>query len=440
MTISNISQLNTSNAIIKPEEEEQKVQIVNEYGGQEFLSLTSRFGGPITGMKLKDQNDVLSGNVENEINKLQSEQEQINNIIQANVNSSLPKAGGVSLAATVPVSSKTIGFVEYTGPSKNIKQTTDTTNILANFQADPTKDYDRQKKVFDATISTMVEWLDGYINNYDERVKEGLKAGEAEGKLSFLLRIRQSIENCDFPVGFAAQSMSVDANGNFRVVGGSYNWRYNKNEYLNTENAAYTNRGAEHDTDRKLLLNTDVFAFEPKYANEADAIAAINAKGSMEWTDIVDLIFSNEDTYIQYVSASLAAVFVHELVHSTHINNEAITYLSCEMVEDDLTKQIYSSNYSDEAKELASKWLLNGKKIDLDNLAYNAIGPNIRVPKDTGGYAIFNPSFGHNLTDIDSIAAHGHDENMAYSNYQNFSKNNTLEYDKKELLNFAVTA
>lgn len=430
MTSINTLKLN-NNIILNGEDEKQKeVKVLQESGGVELLGLTGRFGS-IVGMKLKNESDVYSGDVDKEINNLLNEKNQINEILKSNINASANNLGGIALASTVSAP-KSIGFVQYTGANTNLKAKTDTSAIMSCFTPDPRYAAAEQKKVFEAGVKVMADWLDNYISNYSTKVTQGLKNGESEAKLTFLLRIRKSIENCDFPVGFAQQSMTATPDGGFRVVGGSYNWGYIPGEYENLENKAYTNRSVEHDYNRKLLLNTDLYAFNRKYKTEAEAMAAFNRGESVS---VSDMIFSNDETFYKYAGASLAGTLIHELIHSTHVSNEAITYFSCEVFEDDFNNKPIGATYSPEIVAL-----MNANGINLSEITYSQLSPNISVPVDGGGVAIFNPGFGHNLTNTDSVAAHGHKENTAYSNYNDYSTGNTLADDKKELLNFAVVA
>lgn len=434
MTAINTSQLNNVNLILE-KQEEQQVEIIRRTEVVELLGMTStRFGGAIAGMKLKGETDVISGDVDKEINNLLSEKKQIDEILKSNINSSTNDLSDITLSNAV-ATAKTIGFIKYEGADTKLKSKTDTNSIISGFTADPRYEASEQFKVFESGIKVMTDWLDEYINNYSDRVTTGLKNGESEAKLSFLLRIRKAIENCDFPVGFAEREMKVTADGQFRVVGGSYSHAsYSKPEFLNEENKANTNIDVEHDFRRQILLNTDISAFQRKYKTEAEAMAAVNNGESVLWTDI---LHSNDEVYYKYTGASLATTLIHELIHSDRINNEAITYFSCEVFEDDFNNKLLDATFSPEILALAK-----ANNFDINSLTYSSreVSPRIQVPVDGGGFEPFQPSFGHNLTNVDSVAAHGHKENTAYPFYNAFSTGNTLADDKKELLNFVVTA
>ena len=183
-----------------------------------FPNLT-RFGGssniPTLVMTVEDDVNAIA----DEIDKAVNEEEQINSILKANTFATTFDLQETNLFSNSSNSTaKTIGFVEYTGSSHTINEKTDTTALMNCFTPDTSAgNVDVQTKVFESAVTIMTNWLDDNINNYEQRVAEGTANGEIEAKLSFLLRIRKAIENCDFPVGFAPQSGTAM---------GSYNWSY----------------------------------------------------------------------------------------------------------------------------------------------------------------------------------------------------------------------
>lgn len=393
-----------------------------------FPNLT-RFGGsskvPTLVMIVEDDVNAIVDKIDQAMN----EEEQISSILKANTFATTFDLQEINLFSKSSNSTaKTIGFVEYTGNSHTINAKTNTTALMNCFTPDTSAaNVDIQTKVFKSAVTTMTNWLDDYINNYDKRVAEGTANGEIEAKLSFLLRIRKAIENCSFPVGFAPQSGTAM---------GSYNWSYYVGEFLNPENEAFTNRGAEHDLNPKMLLRTDMFASDRKFKTEAEAMAAVDnasAGGAIDFS-VEDLIFANEDAYYQFKGVQLATVLIHEFVHSTHISNEAVTYFTCELMESDYYNESVYGNFSSKYLTKAQQLSINGSALDLTSIKYADMTTKI----DTGN-GIIAAAFGHSLRSIDKIAQHGHEMNKG-DLYTEMSKGNTTQACKKELLNFVYNA
>lgn len=393
-----------------------------------FPNLT-RFGGssnvPTLVMTVEDDVNAIA----DEIDKAVNEEEQINSILKANTLATTFDLQETNLFSKSSNSTgKTIGFVEYTGSSHTINKKTNTTALMNCFTPDTSSgNVDVQTKVFESAVTIMTNWLDDYINNYEQRVAEGTANGEIEAKLSFLLRIRKAIENCDFPVGFAPQSGTAM---------GSYNWSYYVGEFLNPEDETFTNRGAEHDLNPKMLLRTDMFASDRKFKTEAEAMAAIDnaSAGAAIDFSVEDLIFANEDAYYQFKGVHLATVLIHEFVHSTHISNEAVTYFTCELMESDYYNESVYANFSSEYLAKAQQLSIDGSTLDLTSIKY----ADMTTQVDTGD-GIIAAAFGHSLGSIDEIAQHGHEMNEG-DLYTEMSKGNTTQACKKELLNFVYNA
>ncbi len=428
-----------NNAVQNEVSENKKVEIIEQQGGTaiEFPNLTTRFGASTYVPTLVFTDDVISGNVENEIQKISNVQEQIETIVKANSQASvlnLSEANLFSTASTVS-SAKTISFTAYTGASTNYNEKTDISSAMDNFQPDITSSISEaeQKKIFQTGMQTLADWIDNYIANYNTVLEEGRARQDAETKISFLLEIRKAIENCDFPVGFAPQETNYDENGNATGMAlGCYQWGYIPGEYLNPQNTAYVDRGAEHDYNRSILLNTDYFAFQRQYTNEYDAVNAF-LNGNATYLDVA---FANDETYYKYTGACLAATLIHEFVHSTHISNEAVTYFICEVIEDDFANMQVGTTYSNNAVNA-----VNLLGINLNTMKYSDLYTPYTLTNKDGTSQVSYFSMGHNLGDINEIAAHGHQNNLAHTDtYTNMSGGNTVSYDKQELLNFVVNA
>ncbi len=435
--------------------------------GPSFLTVTNRFDFSQLGGVVYADEDVLSGDVQSEIEKLQTEEDQINALLQANTSAS---SDLVVASVSNTFQAKDIGFVSYeetlstlnstasVSSGKNISEKTDTTNILKSIQYSDNYNTEVQQKIIEGGIQLLVNWLDDYINNYDERVAEGKANGESEVKLSFLLRLRKSIENCDFPIGFGNDEYFQESSEDGYVVLGAYSSAYNTSYYLNPEDHANENVGALQQTNRSIIFNASVFMIDRPYTNETQLRNAIN-NGEFDYlfedditqADINEayaaMVLASDEVYYNFSSAYFASILAHELIHSTHITNEVVTYNTCEMIEDDFRDQIISANWSSSTQVAVDQIFMD---LNLNQLTYG----DIYLPTGDGGGLSF-----HDLEAYDedadpykdSVLEHGHEENMAYNEdtlredgtiaykgYANFTTGNTLEDDIKELLNFIV--
>lgn len=397
--------------------------------GPSFLSVTNRYDfSKLKGVVYAEPQ--YNNDITEEIEKAKNEEDKITQIIKENTANSTDIINSSSIYNTVKTfTAKNIGFESYveentlnsTTQNKKLNDTTDTSKLYANLQYSSKYDKTTQEKILKGGISTLVNWLDDYINNYDARVAEGKSRGDSEVKLSFLLRLRKAIENCDFPVGFGNDEYFENNSDENSVVLGAFSNQYYDNYYLNPEDNTNDAMGATPYLNKSLILNAGVYCIDRKYTSQDEVVKAINNGKSI---DLIDVYMSSDEFYYNYTSAYLASVLAHELIHSTHITNEAVTYNTCETIEDDFRNQVVSTNWTDTLKAIATA---NG--IDLSSMTYG----DAYLPTSNGGGLGF-----HDLGSIDSVAAHGHDENMAYDDYSLASTGNTLEDDKKELLNFYV--
>lgn len=397
--------------------------------GPSFLSVTNRYDfSKLKGVVYAEPQSRTA--ITDEIEKAQNEEDKITEIIRENTANSTDIINSSSIYNTTKTfTAKNIGFESYveekalnsTTQNKNLKKTTNTSKLYSNLQYSSKYNKTTQEKILKGGISTLINWLDDYINNYDARLAEGKARGDSEVKLSFLLRIRKAIENCDFPVGFGNDKYFEDNSDETGVVLGAFSNQYYDNYYLNPEDNTNDAMGATPYLNKSLILNAGVYCIDRKYTSQDAVVKAIN---NGESVSLIDVYMSSDEFYYNYASAYLASVLAHELIHSTHITNEAVTYNTCETIEDDFRNQVVSTNWTDALKAIATA---NG--IDLSSMTYG----DAYLPTSGGGGLGF-----HDLGDIDSVASHGHDENMAYEDYYSASTGKTLEDDKKELLNFYV--
>lgn len=305
-----------------------------------LLSITSRYNknALMDVERVMSEADVYDGSVEAEIDRIVNEADQISAVLKeyTNVfNSEQITSLEQTLRATT---AKTIGFVAYSGKSK-INSTTDTSTIKNSIVANS----ETEKQLISDSIDTMVEWLDDYINNYNVRIAEGNIAGDSEVKLSFLLEIRKAIENCDFEVGFGTvgDTGSEDFTSNDNTMGS-----YNPSMMIYGDGTP-----VGYDTyhlngpDRNILLNPDYFMPQRTYSNLDELKAAIQSGVSS--FKRVDLLVDDE-AYNNYCKTNLAVTLWHELIHSTHIYNEYVTYYATDAFEDDIANK-YIEGFSSES-------------------------------------------------------------------------------------------
>ena len=294
-----------------------------------LLSITSRYSknALMDVERVMNESDVYDGTVESEIDRILNEEEQISSILKDNTNIFNANSVDKMQQTLRSTTAKTIGFVEYTGKSK-INATTDTTSIKNCIVANN----DEERQLISDAIDTMVEWLDDYIANYNVRVAEGNRNGDSELKLSFLLEVRKAIENCDFNVGFGTVGNS--ASDNF-TPGDTTMGSYNPSMLIYSDGSS-----VGYDTyhlngpDRNILLNPDYFMPERKYTSLDELKAAVQANpgGSFALTDLL----VDDEAYNNYCKTNLAVTLWHELIHSTHIYNEYVTYYATDAYEDDI--------------------------------------------------------------------------------------------------------
>lgn len=315
----------------KKQDSELTVPETNTSNDAWLLSITARYNkDALTQVeRVMSTNEVIDGTVAAEIDKIIAEEDQINAVLKENTNAlNADKIDTLqqSLRATT---AKTIGFVKYTGKSK-INAKTDTASIKNSIVANNAA----EKKLIEDSIDVMCEWLDDYIANYNVRVAQGNMNGDSEVKLSFLLEARKSIENCDFKVGFG--TVGTGQNDNFTpddTTMGSYNpsmLMYNNGTLVGYD--TYHLNGP----DRNILLNPSYFMPDRKYSNVDEIKAAIQA-GTTSFNP-VDLLV-DEAAYNNYCKTNLAATLWHELIHSTHIYNEYVTYFATDAYEDDIANK-----------------------------------------------------------------------------------------------------
>lgn len=375
---------------------------------QYFLSITSRFAlkeDALLHVEKVDTSDVISGKVSEEIANIEAQQNQINSILKANTSASLNSVLNDDTEVDTGITNETdsteeegpsfeeiiagakkIEFVEYTGGTQ-IKANTDTTNILNNIQYAN----DDEKAVVEGAIDLLVTWLDDYIANYDQKVSEGQKNNESELKLSFLLELRSVIENIDFPIGFGDYSAPEDEYtlGSYSFNMGGYDGYYHLN------------------TNRSILLNAKYLMPERPYSSYDEIIALATANPDLEFY-YTDLAFVSDEAYYNYCTNYMASVLIHELTHSMHIYNEAVTYYVNDCFDDDFYNQ-----------------KLEG--VDQDFLNENFRGISITY----GDLGISN-----NLYTFEDAVNHGHENNLDYEDlYVNMGF--TISDDRNELLNFA---
>jgi hypothetical protein len=279
-------------------------------------------------------------------------------------------------------------------------------------------------------------------------------------KLSFLLKLRKAIENCDFPVGFGNDEyFQSEASDGYVVLGAYSNSSYSGN-YLNPFDHASDNNAAIQHTNRNITLNAELFVLNRTYKTEKELVNGINA-GDFDYLSeefssqdekdaalnkaYTDVILSSDEVYYNYVKAYLASVLAHEFIHSTHIANEAVTYSTCEMLEDDFRHRLISTNWAQSTQEavdtIYDDFILNELEYD-----------DVFIPTSDGGGLTLHNLYPYDVlpNSNDNVVKHGYNENMSYDDivdedgeiiykaWKNFTTGNTLEDARKEVMNFIV--
>lgn len=315
----------------KKQDSELTVPETNSSNDAWLLSITARYNkDALTQVeRVMSTNEVIDGTVAAEIDKIIAEEDQINAVLKENTNALNADKIDTLQQSLRANTAKTIGFVKYTGKSK-INAKTDTTSIKNSIVANNAA----EKKLIEDSIDVMCEWLDDYIANYNVRVAQGNMNGDSEVKLSFLLEARKAIENCDFKVGFG--TVGTGQNDNFTpddTTMGSYNpsmLMYNNGTLVGYD--TYHLNGP----DRSILLNPSYFMPDRKYSN-VDEIKAAIQDGTTSFNPVDILV--DEAAYNNYCKTNLAATLWHELIHSTHIYNEYVTYFATDAYEDDIANK-----------------------------------------------------------------------------------------------------
>lgn len=426
-----------------------------------FLKITANStssAAPAMGI-VRKSSDVISGSVQNEIDTLNQEVGMINSVVAANTNTSTDfSAGGVG--RKLNHRAKIIGHTAYVSPtppeyairSENghvLKETTDVSRLLGCLELSPYYDTETQRTLLTGAVTKLAEWLDDMIVNYDTRVAEGSARGDSEVKLSFLLRLRHKIENCEFPVGFGndiefAEAAQDDPGS---IILGCYSNSFYPEQYLNPTDNTHCNNAVTDHYDRSILLNAAAFIPTRMFSNEMELRAAINS-GNTNF-NIGDILMASTEFYNNYAQVYLASVLAHEFIHATHIANEAITYNTCEMIEDDFRNEVVFNGWSQETQD-AIDTIFEG--LSLNNITYGEGFIPLGQNTDSGlGF--------HDLGDLYDVAQHGFEENTAYSDwwyewgynadagewdwigipYTDFSTGNNLNWDVlPELRNFSI--
>ena len=387
-----------------------------------LLSITARYSkDALTVVENRmTTEDVLSGNVQKEIEKIQSEEDQIAAVLKENTTSLNSVKENVLMTSLRSSTAKTIGFVAYSGTSK-IKATTDTTAIKNSIVANTAE----EKQLISDAIDLLCDWLDDYIVNHRDRITEGKRNGHCELEQTFLLEVRKAIENFDFPVGFGSvgNSPSDDFTPDSNTLG-AYSFA--------ATDASGNSLGYDTyhlNTSRSMILNPTYFMPERPYNSLSELQAAV-AAGTATYSTGVEFLVDDE-AYNNYCKNYIASTLFHEIIHSTHIYNEAVTYYATDAFDDDWARKDIEGVSAEVEAYIAS----------LGDMTLNyADGTSITV-SFSDGLQYHDVLISHNLTGFSHAVNHGY--KMMQANNGAFSVlmpgyNTTM--CKKELENFAITA
>lgn len=418
----------------------QYLGLLNDARGHvpSFLSVTNKFEySSLEGL-------VYSGNIEKETDKLLQEQNQIEELTTSNVNE-------ISLVNLGDFASKKIDFVKYNGisaQSKNLNKRTDTSKILSNLQYSDKFDTDAQYSLLAGSIKVLAEWLDECITSYNTKVTNGKENGDSEVKLSFLLRLRKAIENCDFPVGFGNDELFEAYSTSTNVILGEYSSSSNSSAYLNKLYSAENNNNISNHTNRSLLLNASAFFGDRTYSSEEEFLEAFENgefdelkekmyNGTISKSEITkaysDIIMSSDTVYNNYRQVYLASVLAQELIRSTHISNEVISANTLELIQDDFKNKYICRNWYS-ATISAVQELVPG--FDIKSLTY--ADAFIRTDNYSALGFTDLAAYNNSSENKETVLEHGHEENVKYGNYIYGFGFATENDDKNVLMNFIV--
>lgn len=386
---------------------------------------------------------VFSDGIQKEIIKCNKETDRIEELTRNNTTE-------YNVANLGDFTSKKIDFEKYKGTQitfKNLNKKTDTSKILSNLQYSDKYDTEAQSIILTGAIEKLANWLDDSITNYEKKVSEGKEYGDSEVKLSFLLRMRKAIENCDFPIGFGDNEIFERYSCEGKVVIGEYSNSSNANGFLNKTYSGDNNNIISNHTDRNIILNAGAFVQDRKYSSENELLAAIKngefaelkeaiQNGTATKTEVTkafsDITMASDDIYYNYREVYLASILAQELIRSTHIANEVIAENTLELIQDDFKDLYINRNWSEAATDAIQSFLYG---LDVNTLRYRDIfiqtGEDSALGfKDLAAYSKY--------PERETILDHGHEANIAYGNMLYGYGIVNKDDDKNELMNFIV--
>jgi predicted alternative tryptophan synthase beta-subunit len=150
--------------------------------------------------------------------------------------------------------------------------------------------------------------------------------------------------------------------------------------------------------------------------------------------------------YNNYTQLYLASVLAHELIHATHIANEAITYNMCELIEDDYRNTVVFNGWDAETQTAVAAAGFSGMLSNLNDIKYGQayIPQEVHATAGLGFHSLDGDNSGTN-----SVVQHGYDENRAYPQwsydpvlgwrtYDSYHSGNTPQAILAELKNFSA--
>ena len=447
-----------------------------------FLNITGVVGNrAVSGIVRRSFNDVPE-DIERQIGNIEYETDVINSVLNENATTtelqfganfsgklfSPKKINFVEYNSQIPETSNTISVISSNMTNNHVVQErTNVNKLLASLHYSDNFNTDTQRVILMGAVQKLADWLDSYIVHYKNNVRNGSMSADSEVKLSFLLKLRKQIENCDFPVGFGNDEGFQAEMSRGNMILGSYDHDYYVDTYLNPTDNAHDNNAVTNHFNRSIILNAAVFMPERKFSCEEEAREAMNdyvnnPNGRLDF-DIYDVMMSSDDFYYNYVQTYVASVLAHELTHAMHYANEAIAYNTCEMLEDDMRHMRVYSGWSEDTQNAVDAVdavnevnEVNGRPTNFDcNLNTVTYGDVMLRINDDYGVAFHNlekvrGAFSAYST-MENVLDFGWQENGRYFNYgynsdgtpkryRDYSSGNTRGDVLRELLNFVVDA
>lgn len=282
-----------------------------------FLSITNRnfsLSGNSWILQSLGYDDVISGDVDNEIQSVISETESIASAMEE-AKKEINYAKVPTVTVTNYGSSGTTECSSSTSSSAIIKAV-EKGNYNQTYNSGKTAQ--QYKNAVVKAFEGVITYLDDLIANYNTKVAAGLAAGHQEVKLTTLLQLRNAMKNCDLPI-------NIEDTFGRDVDYGAY-YSYGTSTYVITDG-----NGVEH-----AAVETNASDYDVKV--QGRYFKYVNTDFDRHYNRQMCFTTDSLDSFIDsgYADKYMLATVMHEFSHSLHISNECIAYLMGEVIADDM--------------------------------------------------------------------------------------------------------